>query len=95
MPTRLVGTWENGTIVAELDYDASNRITAVRVINSSSLDMYLEATQISNNRTYGKIFLAGTTTQIPVGNGPAERLEQFLDERGRWNGISVSARVPA
>lgn len=96
MPTRLIGTWENKTIVAEIDYDASDRITTLRFTNDSDMDVYAEAVQTSNGRKYSKKFLAHTTSEITIPIGVASRLVQLWDPvRSRWHGIDFSVLVPS
>lgn len=95
MPTRSVGSWLNGQVSAEVDYDASNRITGLRVINNSTVNAYLEIEQNSNNRKYGALFLGSTTTVIPIGTGVSVRISQILAPNGKWSGVTIRAQIPA
>lgn len=95
MPTRAAGSWNEGTVRAEIDYDASNRIIGIRVINDSQVDAFLEIRQIASGRKYGGRFLAGTNTTIPIGTGAAVRITQTLNARGFWDGVEIAAQIPA
>lgn len=96
MPTRTIGTWENGTVTAELDFDASNIATNLRVINNSALDVFIQVQEIASGRSVSRTFAAnsGTMNQaIPTGVG--QRLTQFINANGKFDGLSISARIPA
>lgn len=95
MPTRAAGSWNEDTVRAEIDYDASNRIIGIRVINDSQVDAFLEIRQISSGRKYGGRFLAGTNTTIPIGTGAAVRITQTVGRRGFWDGVEIVCLVPA
>ena len=82
-------------VTAELDYDGANRIVGARVINTTGRNVYMEVEQISNGRKYGAVFLAGTTTVIPIPTGIGQRITQFLDDRGFWDGLNIRVLDPA
>ena len=96
MATRQVGSWSNGQVIAELDYDAgTNRLTGLRVINTGPDRVYAECVQISNGRKYSSVFLAGTTTVIPIPTAAGTRITQLWDAvRQRWDGVSISVVIP-
>jgi hypothetical protein len=93
MPTKTVATFQNGLVEFQVDYDASNRLTALRCINKSDGDMVGEATREDNGRSYSKTFLAHTTTYIPIPTGVAQRIRfDSIGHHGHFAGLSFQFR---
>jgi hypothetical protein len=101
MPTRSIGTWENGTVDIQLDYDAQNIITAIRCINGSPDSVYVQAVQLDSqgNRDLGRIyettFPPNAITVLTPPTGQARRLSQYVDSRGFFNGLDINVVIPA
>lgn len=92
MPTRTIGTFNNGLVEFQIDYDASNRITAVRCINNGDTDVYGEVVQDVNGRKGGATFLAHTNTSISVPTGVAGRINISINAQGRLVGVTTFFR---
>lgn len=75
MPTRTVMTFEGGLVEFQVDYDESNRITALRCINDSDNDVIGEVTRVSTGRSAQKTLLAHTTTHVAIPTNAAQRIQ--------------------
>ena len=75
MATRTISTAENGLIEFQVDYDTSNRITALRCINNANYNIIGEVTRLSNGRSYSKTFLANSNTYIPIPTSVSQRIQ--------------------
>lgn len=101
MPTRSIGTWENGAVDIQLDYDATNTITAIRCVNSSPHSVWVQAVQLDPQgnrdvgRAYDTTFPPNQTTELAIPTGQARRLSQYIDTRGFFNGLDIHVLIPA
>ncbi len=98
MPTIQVAAFADETVIVEIDINGAGRLTAVRCINNSPDNLFAEVVgnEGSNapGRKYSTIFLANTTTEIPVPTGIAQRLNLNQDEFGRWDGLDKNFVYP-
>ena len=83
MPTRTVAEFNGGLVRFEVDYDSSDRITALRCINDSDGSFIGEVSRQDSGRSYSKTFLAHTNTYIPIPIGQAQRIQ--FDGFGQHN----------
>lgn len=97
MSTRNIGSWthDTGTVTADLDYDASNVITSIHVVNDSDVAAHIEVEQISNGRKVDRRFEPHTDETIPLPTGAAARIEQFINPRGFFDGLNIRCQIPA
>lgn len=83
-------------VIFEVDYDDVNlRLTALRCINNSPNQVWAQATQLSNRRTYQKTFDANSTTEINIPTGVANRLNITITPSGKIDGVDYFTMSPA
>lgn len=97
MPTKILGSFDNGNVRAELDWtvDGSDIVaTAFRVINNTNFACYCSVTETASGRTYGQRFNANSTTERPLPTNLGQRIGGFIDARGRLDGIDFQMAWP-
>jgi hypothetical protein len=96
MPTRLIGEFNDASVIVEVDYNDSQQLTALRVINTSADAVYVEAVQQSSGRTASRRFPAGETVEHTIGTGAAARIVQRFDaQKQRWRDVDFRVAVQA
>lgn len=83
--------------VFQYDYDDGTlRVLAFRCINDTGLPAYGWVARANNfNVNYSATFPANTTTEYPVGQGAANRLQLTLLPNGKLDGVEKEMRYPA
>jgi hypothetical protein len=88
MATKTVATFNNGLIEFQVDYDAANRLTALRCINQDNHTVHGWVILESNGRQYDSSFLPGNT-YIPIPTGASQRIQfDSIGVHGQLIGVS-------
>lgn len=94
MPTATVMTFEGGLIEFQVDYDASNRLTAVRCINQTDHDVWARVARPDNGRAYEHTFPANTTQEFAIPIGQAQRIQfDSIGVHGQFTPLQMKFRT--
>ena len=85
MPTKVLT--DTAEFHLEYDYDGSNRITEIRG-TAGPRNVLVTAIRNSDNLSYQRVCVAGTTTMQTIPTGQAARLQLTVDALGRLDGVS-------
>jgi hypothetical protein len=95
MPTRRIGSFDEGRVRFEVDYGNNMVVTAVRCINNSDQAAYGQAIrQNPPRKAYEQRFPPNQTVEIGIPTHPNDRLQYVIDEHGRFGGVNVVLMWP-
>ena len=90
MPSRRVAEWDNARITLDLDYDATNVLTAIRVINAAAYSVFMRIVHTATGREVSRTFAPGVSVTIALPTTIAQRLTQVAGKRPGWyDGLDI------